>query len=213
MESEDLVKLSVRDQLRNLQLSREQYQIAVASAALAYERVVSTRLELQLGRDVTARDFLEAQQAYTASLNAVAVEHIGYITDRIAETLRGFGLTDVLIDIGEIRALGASPDSTPWRVGIAGPGGGCCADRITLTDRALATSATFGTVMDDTGEQGHILDPTTGFTASHARQVSISAPRADIADGLSTALCAAAPSVIDAALAAFPQARLEDLAL
>jgi hypothetical protein len=83
IEAEDSIKLSVRDQLRELQLGREQYQIAVASAALAYERVASTRLELQLGRDVSARDFLEAQQAFTASLNAVAREHIGYILDRI----------------------------------------------------------------------------------------------------------------------------------
>jgi len=56
----------------------------VASAALAYERVVSTRLQLQLGvQDVTARDFIESQQAYTASLSSVAGEHIGYLRDRI----------------------------------------------------------------------------------------------------------------------------------
>jgi len=84
MELEDEIKLSIRDDLRQLQLDREQYQIAVASAALAYERVVSTRLQLRLGiEDVAARDFLEAQQAYTASLSAVARQHIGYIVNRI----------------------------------------------------------------------------------------------------------------------------------
>jgi outer membrane protein TolC len=84
MEAEDTIKFSVRKQLRDLQLGREQYQIAVASAALAYDRVVSTRLQLKLGmEEVSARDFLEAQQAYTASLNAVASEHIEYILDRL----------------------------------------------------------------------------------------------------------------------------------
>ena len=84
MEAEDDIKAAVRDDLRQLQLDREQYRIAVASAALAYERVVSTRLQLQLGRPgVAARDFLEAQQAFTGSLNAVAAEHIRYIRDRI----------------------------------------------------------------------------------------------------------------------------------
>ncbi len=84
MQLEDGIKLSVRDDLRELQLRREQYQIAVASAALASERVVSTRLMMQLGlEDVTARDFVEAQQDYTRSLNDVAKEHIGYILDRI----------------------------------------------------------------------------------------------------------------------------------
>lgn len=84
MALEDGVKLSIRGDLRGLQLGREQYRIAVASAALAYERVISTRLQLQLGMEgVTARDFLEAQQAYTRSLNDVAREHIFFIRGRI----------------------------------------------------------------------------------------------------------------------------------
>src|SRR5690606_38976462 len=70
---EDTIKLDVRNDLRQLTLNQEQYRIAVASAALAYERVISTRLQLQLGvQNVAARDFLEAQQAYTASLSSVA---------------------------------------------------------------------------------------------------------------------------------------------
>ena len=84
MRLEDTIKLSVRDGLRSLELRREQYRIAVASAALAYERVTSTRLQLQLGvKDVAARDFLESQRAYTESLNSVASEHIEYILDRL----------------------------------------------------------------------------------------------------------------------------------
>ncbi len=85
IEVEDRIKRDVRDDLRRLRLDRQQYEIAVASAALAQERVVSTRLQLQLGIGrVAARDFLEAQQAYTASLSSVAAEHIGFLTDRIA---------------------------------------------------------------------------------------------------------------------------------
>ncbi|MBN2476405.1 MAG: TolC family protein [Pirellulales bacterium] len=84
MQLEDDIKRSIRNDLRDLQLDREQYAIAVASAALAYERVVSTQLQLKLGvPGVAARDFLEAQRAYTASLNSVASQHIGYILDRI----------------------------------------------------------------------------------------------------------------------------------
>ncbi len=144
------------------------------------------------------------------TLNGIAQ---GFITDRIAEMLRGSGLTDVLIDIGEIRAWGLAPDGTPWSAGIATPEAGCCADRITLSDRALASSATFGTVMDAAGKQGHIFNPMTGGTGAPTRQVSVSAPRADLADGLSTALCAADPSVFDAALAEFPGARMEYMAV
>lgn len=84
IDAEDAIKFDVREDLRRLALDREQYKIAVASAALAYERVVSTRLQLRLGLGaVAARDFLEAQQAYTASLSNVARRHIAYTVDRI----------------------------------------------------------------------------------------------------------------------------------
>lgn len=80
---EDTIKFAVRNDLRNLALGREQYLIAVASAALAFERVVSTSLEFRLGTGgVSARDFLEAQTAYTDALSAVASRHIDYILDR-----------------------------------------------------------------------------------------------------------------------------------
>lgn len=85
IELEDTIKVNVRNDLRNLQLDNTQYRIAVSSAALASERVTSTSLSLALGRaNVSARDFLEAQQAYTRSLSQVANEHISYIQDRIS---------------------------------------------------------------------------------------------------------------------------------
>jgi Outer membrane efflux protein len=83
MAAEDSIKLDVREDLRQLALDRNQYTIAVASAALAYERVISTRLRLQFAvPNVAARDFLEAQQAYTAALSTIARQHVNYITDR-----------------------------------------------------------------------------------------------------------------------------------
>ncbi len=85
IEAEDLIKLQIRDNVRDLDLDRNQYEIAIASAALAYERVVSTRLQLITSGsgNITARDFLEAQQDYSTSLNAVAGFHINYIRNRI----------------------------------------------------------------------------------------------------------------------------------
>ncbi|MBM3999815.1 MAG: hypothetical protein FJ297_09810 [Planctomycetes bacterium] len=84
MAFEDAIKLQIRDDLRQLDLNREQYRIAVASAALAFERVTSTRLQLALNiQNVAARDFLEAQQAYTASLSSVAGVHIRFLLGRI----------------------------------------------------------------------------------------------------------------------------------
>ena len=84
MQAEDLIKLEVRDNLRNLALARNQYQIGIASAALANERVSSTQLELALGfPGVAARDFLEAQDAFRQAVSGVADNHLGYLVNRI----------------------------------------------------------------------------------------------------------------------------------
>jgi hypothetical protein len=83
MEFEDRIKFAIRNDLRDLSLSKQQYDLGVASAALAFERVAGTRLQLQVGvAGVQARDFLEAQTAYAASLSTVALRHIGYILGR-----------------------------------------------------------------------------------------------------------------------------------
>jgi len=83
MALEDNIKFSARQDLRQLSLDRTQYDISVISAALASERVYSIQLSLSLGlATVTARDFLEAQQAYRQSLTRVANGRLGYIVDR-----------------------------------------------------------------------------------------------------------------------------------
>ena len=84
MALEDAIKQDIRSDLRSIRLSREQHGLAIASAALAYERVISTELQLRLGvAGVAARDYLEAQTAYANSLSAVASRHISYILGRI----------------------------------------------------------------------------------------------------------------------------------
>jgi hypothetical protein len=83
MQLEDEIKLDVRNELRDLALSKQQYELGVASAALAFERVAGTRQQLRLGvANIQARDFLEAQTAYASALSTVAARHIGYIVSR-----------------------------------------------------------------------------------------------------------------------------------
>ena len=55
-----------------------------AGAALAYEQVVTTELQLRLNvPGVFSRDFLDAQNVYTDRLFSVAQDHIFYIRDRM----------------------------------------------------------------------------------------------------------------------------------
>lgn len=139
------------------------------------------------------------------TLNGIAQ---GYVTDRIAGLLAGQGLQGILIDMGEIAALGTRADGQDWRAGIATPEGRIVA-RVVLRDRALATSAPFGTVLDARGATGHILDPRQPGREPLHRLVSISAGRAAVADGLSTAGCLLTAGEISQALIAFPGTKLE----
>jgi thiamine biosynthesis lipoprotein len=134
------------------------------------------------------------------TLNGIAQ---GFITDHVTRLLRARGFDNVLVDMGEFRAVGAHADGSPWRVAIADP------DRpwrsfatLPLADRAIATSGGYGTRFDAAGRHHHLFDPRTGRSAAHYRSVSVLAPDATTADALSTGLCALAPeaarAVVDA---------------
>ncbi|MRX50478.1 thiamine biosynthesis protein ApbE [Paracoccus sp. S-4012] len=135
------------------------------------------------------------------TLNGIAQ---GWAADRLAAVALRHGLGEVLIDTGEIVGTGRD-----WDAGIAAPDGRMLR-RLTLRDRALATSAPLGTRIGPEGDAPHILDPRGG--APRWSLASVSAPSAALADALSTAACVMDRRAIDRALAAFPGTRLELLA-
>lgn len=163
-------------------------EIAAARARIGWPRVLvgSAGVELQPGMALT--------------LNGMAQ---GLIADKVAALLAAYGLHDVMIDTGELRALGGRPDGGDWSVTLADGRG-----QVPLRDRALATSAPHGTTFDQAGRIGHILDPRSGSPGGRWTQVSVSASSAAVADGLSTAFCLMGRPEIDAALAGAPDAQL-----
>lgn len=139
------------------------------------------------------------------TLNGIAQ---GFIADRIAEMLRAEGLTNVLVNTGELRALGTTTEGAPWPVTLTSGG------KVGLADRALASSSALGTTFDQEGKVGHILSPVTGLPAkARWTLVSISAEKAAVADALSTAACLMPDhATVEAALTHFADARIEALA-
>lgn len=131
----------------------------------------------------------------------------GWAADRIAALLRRQGFGNVLVDMGELVALGDGPAKAGWPAAIAGPDGRILRNGA-LADRALATSSPLGTMIG--AGRPHILGPQGQPTLWQT--VSVSAPRAVVADALSTAFCLMDSPAIMAALQAFPGARLEALA-
>jgi thiamine biosynthesis lipoprotein len=123
------------------------------------------------------------------TLNGIAQ---GDITDRVAELLRAEGLNNSLIDLGEMRALGAHPQQRPWRVGVWDPyAEDSLLTEINLNDRAIATSSVTGTVFDAAGQQHHLFNPESGRPSRGMISASVVARRAVDADACSTALLAA----------------------
>ncbi|WP_417728255.1 FAD:protein FMN transferase [Roseovarius sp.] len=151
-----------------------------------------------------APDRIRLTSGMALTFNGIAQ---GHAADRIAGLMRREGLRNVLIDAGEIVALGQTDRQTPWRVGIAAADGAPLATRA-LTDRALATSSPQATRIGP-AHSAHILHP--DGRSPLWRTVSVSAPDAALADGLSTAFCLMSREEIDAALARHPEARLEYL--
>lgn len=80
-QSEDQVKLEVRDALRTLLESRESLRIQAEAVAVARRRVESTNLFLQAGR-ADVRDVLEAEEALISAMNSQTSALVNY---RVAE--------------------------------------------------------------------------------------------------------------------------------
>jgi thiamine biosynthesis lipoprotein len=112
----------------------------------------------------------------------------GYITDRVVELLRAGGVEHALVDMGKTRAIGGHPAGGPWSVGLEDPRApGAIAERIALTDRAVATAGGYGTLFDAAGRFNHIFEPWSGRTSWRWLSVSVEAATATESNALSNA--------------------------
>jgi thiamine biosynthesis lipoprotein len=132
----------------------------------------------------------------------------GYALDRAAEVLVSAGVEDFLFHAGqssvlargsrgEAGAAAAGRSSPGWSVGIRDP---LRPKRrlaeIRLRDRALGTSGSTMQYFRSRGRRyAHILDPCTGQPAEGVLSVTVAAPTAALADGLSTAMFVMGPEL------------------
>lgn len=136
--------------------------------------------------DAANRSVRLAKPGMALTLNARAQ---GYITDKVSDVLRAHGFTQMLVDMGEPRAMDAKPDGSAWRIGIANPADNAKAvTSVDVVNKCVSTSGGYGTIFDEAGKFTHIIDPRTGKTAPADLGVTVIADNATIADGLATAL-------------------------
>lgn len=113
-----------------------------------------------------------------------------YAVDRVAALWQTAGVKHGLVNLsGDIRVWGGRPDGHPWQLGIQHPRRpDTLLASLPLRDGALATSGDYERYFIDAAgtRHCHILHPTTGRPAHHWQSVSVVAPLALIAGGLST---------------------------
>ncbi|MEZ5604712.1 MAG: FAD:protein FMN transferase [Burkholderiaceae bacterium] len=131
------------------------------------------------------------------TLNGIAQ---GFVTDRVADLLHDAGLVNLMIDLGEARAHGRSARAmrgarrSPTRASRRA----CCLEsrRWARTPR-VARTGHVGRIrhrLRTDPRIHHLFDPGTGRSVNRYLSVSVAAPRAAMADGLSTALSVMPPS-------------------
>ncbi len=149
--------------------------------AALLERVDYTRAALE-------GDTLTLPEGMELDLGAVAK---GYTGDQLMELFAENGVTSAIVELGgNVQALGAKPDGSPWLVAVQAPDGTGYAGTLEIVDKAAVTSGGYQRYFEQDGETyWHIMDPATGAPArSGAVSVTIVADRGVQADGLSTAL-------------------------
>lgn len=115
----------------------------------------------------------------------------GYTGDRLVELFAGAGVTSALINLGgNVQALGAKPDGSPWRIAVQDPFGEGYAGILDVEDQAVITSGGYERYFEEDGRiYWHIIDPATGAPArSGLVSVTIVGDCGLVCDGLSTAL-------------------------
>jgi thiamine biosynthesis lipoprotein len=158
-----------------------------AMASIGY-----TWLELRRDPDRAVR----RNRSLQLDLDAIAP---GYAVDRISSCLVRANLPDHLVEIGgEVRAAGARPDGTPWRIAIERPVAGAreAYTGVRLTDLAISTSGNYRDFrrLPDGRVVSHTIDPRVGEPVRHALAlVSVVHERAQLADAYATALMVLGP--------------------
>lgn len=160
----------------------------IRTALAAQRRPAHELLELD-GQRVCKRG------AITLDLNGIAK---GYGVDRLAESLRSFGIAAGLVGIdGEMRAIGLRPDGQAWTIAVEAPDPDCRKPHsmLSLQDAAVATSGDYRHWVTVQGRRlSHTMDPRRGAPLmSSPASVTVIANTCAEADAWATALMVAGP--------------------
>jgi len=112
----------------------------------------------------------------------------GYAADQALAAVQKYGIRDALLDTGEFIARGQRAQQRPWMLGVRDPRDD---SKLATTLRAqgcsVATSGDYECIFTPDYRHHHIFDPALGDSPPELASVTVLAPSAMLADGLSTA--------------------------
>ena len=115
----------------------------------------------------------------------------GYAADRVKSLLQNQGVAAGIVNAsGDMSAWGIQPNGEPWQVGLINPKN---KDKVfawfPVKNKAVVTSGDYEKFILINGKRyGHIINPKTGFPSQGVISCTVFAPKAELADALSTAL-------------------------
>lgn len=164
-----------------------------ASPHVPADEVIAAAMQVS-GQDrvltLSGSDLTKSEAGTEIYLSAIGK---GFGVDRVADVLRGFGLTDFMVEIGgDLYASGHNANGTPWQIGIESPVSG---DRAlhsvaNVSGLGMATSGDYRNFFESGDTRySHIIDPATGRPILH-RTVSatVLTENAMLADAWATAM-------------------------
>lgn len=134
-----------------------------------------------------------SREGKVLNFNAIAQ---GYTADCVASYLKGIGVRDMLVDIGEIWCCGLNPAGKGWTIGIDTPTDGNNVPGASISGVWESDGGPHGVVTSgnyrkfyvrDGVKYSHTIDPRTGYPVSHSLlSATVVAPTAAEADALAT---------------------------
>lgn len=138
------------------------------------------------GVAISAKEVRLRDPGMAITLNGIAQ---GFAADRAMEALQRCGIRHALVNAGEIAALGRKAGGEAWGVGIQHPREKDAYLGVAKLDgRCLSTSGDYATAFSADKAYNHIFEPWSGRSPQAFSSVTVVAPSATEADGLSTAI-------------------------
>jgi thiamine biosynthesis lipoprotein len=198
VEISDELALLVEKSIYFSEISQGAFDITYASIGYAYDyRKRQQPSDQSIAKKLPAIDYHHIELANNRirfNHNAVRIDlggiAKGYAVDRAADIIRQCGISKAMVSAGGDSRILGDRVGRPWIIGIQHPRDPAgIALRLPLSDSAVSTSGDYERFFIDNGKRvHHIINPSTGRSATASWSATVTGPDAMTTDALSTTL-------------------------